>query len=107
MDFRIKNNMAKRKSKITIFAVLTTITIFIWVSFEAYQRLNKKDFQSIPENIIAPIAPSLDTDVLGNMEGRLWFADDSSSPPITKSGTEQKTTLKEASPSSEATRSAQ
>lgn len=101
--------MVKRKSKITIFAVLTTITIFVWVSFEAYQRLNKKDFQSIPENIIAPIAPSLDTDVLGNIEGRLWFADDSSLPPIpnTKSGAEQKTTLKEASPSSEATRSAQ
>lgn len=99
--------MAKRKSKITIFAILTTITILVWVSFEAYQRLNKKDLQSIPGNIIAPIAPSLDTDVLGNMEGRLWFADDSSLPPITKNGTEQKTTLEGASSSSEATRSAQ
>lgn len=99
--------MVKRKSKIAIFAILTTITIFVWVSFEAYQRFNKKDFQSIPGNIIAPITPSLDTDVLGNMEGRLWFADDSSLPPITEGGIEQKTALKEATSSAEATRSAE
>lgn len=102
--------MAKRKSKITIFAILTTITILVWVSFEAYQRFNKKDLQSIPGNIIAPIAPSLDTEVLDNIEGKLWFSDDSSiPPPITRGGVEQKPTPapQEASPSPGASPSGQ
>lgn len=91
--------MKRRQSKITIFAIVTTATIIIWVLAEAYQRIKKTEFTAIPEHILAPIAPSLDKETLDNMEKRLWFSESEFSGPPPLVLEEVK---KEASPSSEA-----
>lgn len=77
--------MRKKRSKITVFAILTTITILVWIFAEAYQRLKKTELTTIPEAILAPIAPSLDRETLDNMEKRLWFSQNPSAPPIVRS----------------------
>lgn len=74
--------MRKKRSKITVFAVLTTATILVWVAAEAYQRLKKTEVASIPANILAPITPSLDKSVLDNMEGRLWVPENEVNLPL-------------------------
>lgn len=89
--------MKKKRSKITVFAILTTVTILVWIFAEAYQRFKKTELTSIPEVILAPIAPSLDRETLDNMEKRLWFSQSPSAPPIVKS--EPEITIPEASPS--------
>lgn len=77
--------MKRRRSKITIFAVITTMTIVIWILAEAYQRIKRTEFTAIPANILAPITPSLDRETLDNIEKRLWFQETFSAPPIVKS----------------------
>lgn len=91
--------MKRKKSKITVFAVFTTVAILVWIFTEAYSRLNKRELVSIPPQVIAPITPSLDTEVLGNMEKRLWFSESEFSGPPPVVPEEIKA---EASPSSEA-----
>lgn len=63
----------KRKSNITVFAVLTTLTILTWVGFEIYQAFNKPGLTTISEEVLAPLTPSLNRVVLDNMEQRRFF----------------------------------
>lgn len=74
--------MRRKKSKITVFAVLTTATILVWVAAEANQRLKKTEVASIPNSILAPITPSLDKSVLDNMENRLWVPENEVNLPL-------------------------
>lgn len=94
--------MKRGGSKITIFAVLTTATILVWVAAEAYQRLKKTEVISIPGNILAPITPSLDKSVLDNMEERLWVPESEVNLPLpTPAETSLETREKVKSPSGE------
>lgn len=69
--------MQKRKtSNLTIFAILTTITLLTWVAIEVYQRLNKIDLTSIPQEVLTPLNPNLDTQILDSIEKRRSFSDD-------------------------------
>lgn len=60
----------KRVSRITAFAILTTLTILTWVGFDALQRVGRRELEVIPEQVIAPLDPSLDPGVLANIEER-------------------------------------
>lgn len=66
--------MRKKKSNITTFAVLTTLAILTWVLVEAYLLFNKRNFESVPEGVLAPLSPTLDTEVLDRIEKRRFFA---------------------------------
>ncbi|MDO8503693.1 MAG: hypothetical protein Q7S60_03305 [bacterium] len=63
----------KKTSNITVFAVLTTLTILTWVGFEIYQAFNKPGMVAISEEVLAPLTPSLNKTVLDNMEQRRFF----------------------------------
>lgn len=101
--------MKKRKSRFTVFAVLTTITLLTWVAFDAYQRLNKTEFQTIPPKTLSPVDPSLDEAVLGNIEERRFASPEeisSFTPAPQATGTSEEETPEatgpaEASPSAE------
>lgn len=63
----------KKQSNITVFAVLTTLTILTWVGFEIYQAFNKPGIVAISEEVLAELTPSLNKSVLDNMEQRRFF----------------------------------
>lgn len=63
-----------KRSNLTVFAVLTTITILTWVAFDAYQRFNRTELKDIPVSALAPINPSLNGEILDNIETKLFFS---------------------------------
>lgn len=64
----------KRKtSSLTIFAILTTITILTWVAVEAYQRFYKADIQTVPDALLVPLTTTLDTSVLDSIAQEKLF----------------------------------
>lgn len=65
--------MKSKRSNLTIFSVLTTITILTWVVFDAYQRFTKTEVKDIPASVLAPINPSLNRGSLDNIEAKLFF----------------------------------
>lgn len=85
------------RSNLTIFAILTTVTIITWIAFDTYRRLNKPGVQPIPEKVLAPINPSLDTKILDNITERRAFSDEEVSLFVPEASPEA-----EASPSGEA-----
>lgn len=98
--------MKRKRSNFTVFAILTTITLLTWVIFDAYQSLKKTEFETIPPAVLAPLVPSLDQEVLANIEEKRTVTPEEVSlynPAPQSSGAAQE----EATPSSEASPSAQ
>ncbi len=54
-------------------AGLTLITIFFWAAFEVYRALTIKIPPPVPKEIVNPLDPTLDTQVLNNLSQRLFF----------------------------------
>ena len=57
----------------TTLAILTTTTIIVWIAVESYLRLNAKDLSSIPQNVLEPLNPNLDTKTLDQISKKLYF----------------------------------
>lgn len=70
--------MKSKQPKVLVFAIMTTLAILTWVSFEAYTVLNKRDLQSVPQGVMAPLVPTLDTETLKKLEGTTYFERDTS-----------------------------
>lgn len=64
----------KKRSKITIFAILTTITIVVWVLAEGYNRFTTTEIKTIPPKLLVPLSPSLDKETLDTIEKRRVFS---------------------------------
>lgn len=85
----------KKRSNLTIFAILTTITIVVWVLTEGYNRFTKTEIKTIPPKILAPLSASLDKETLDTIEKRRVFSKEEVSsflptqPEATVSGEEQ------------------
>ncbi len=58
----------QKGSNFTVFAILTTLTLLTWAAFGAYERLRKIDLSVIPEKMLAPVNPNLDTATLDLLE---------------------------------------
>lgn len=66
--------MTKPKApKLVTVAVVTTITIVLWVFFGVYRILTASSPPIVPEELLAPINPVLDQEALRNIEGRVFF----------------------------------
>jgi hypothetical protein len=72
--------------------VLTLITVIMWISLTVYRALATKPEASVPENISAPLTPTLDQDTINKIDSSL-FLDDSQIPQgvITQTSTTQPT----------------
>ncbi len=57
----------------TTLAILTTFTLIVWIAVESYLRLNAKDLSSIPQNVLEPLNPNLDTKILDQISKKLYF----------------------------------
>lgn len=82
----------KQRSNITVFAVLTTLTIVVWVFAESYTRFTETEIKTIPPKILVPLSPSLDKEILDTIEKRRVFSKEEVSsflPAPTESGPAQ------------------
>lgn len=52
-------------------AVLTLITVLLWAGFGVYRALTIAPEQTVPEDIIRPLDPKLDTNTLDTLQTRL------------------------------------
>lgn len=58
----------KKSSFLTIFAILTTVTILTWISVTSYLKLKKIDLSSVPVEVLSPMNPDLDTTAFDSLE---------------------------------------
>lgn len=65
----------QKQSKITTFAILTTVTVLTWVFVEAYLIINKTSLKNIPPEVLREIDPTLNVETLTEIERRRYFAD--------------------------------
>lgn len=59
----------KLPSVITLI-ILTFITIIFWVSFNIYTVFTKKAPIVVSEEILLPLDPKLDTEIINQIEGK-------------------------------------
>lgn len=68
-----KKNKQKRPALVQIM-FLTLITVLTWVSFEVYNTVfQKSDFKTLDKKILEPIDPSLNTELLENLNLRIYL----------------------------------
>lgn len=65
-----------RPPRLVTIAVLTTVTIILWVFFGVYRILTSSPPTVVPEELLAPINATLDQEALGNIETRIFFTED-------------------------------
>jgi hypothetical protein len=70
----------KTPTAVTI-AILTTITVFIWVFFDVYRILKKTPVIDVEPKLLEPINPVLDQNSLTEITKRKYF-DESSMTPL-------------------------
>ena len=59
-------------STVTI-AILTTITIVFWIFYGVYQLLTSTPSTDVPDLLLAPIEPTLDTQTLNQLPSKIYF----------------------------------
>ena len=78
--------MKRKTPTIVSIAILTVITIFMWIAFSVYRVLTTEPPINIPPEILAPISPTLDKDVLASLPSKSYFEDGSVSPTFVFQG---------------------
>ena len=65
-------NKPKAPRLVTV-AIFTTITIIFWIFFSLYKILTSSPTVNIPEEILQPLTPTLDSQLLEGIPGRVFF----------------------------------
>ena len=65
----MKNN---KTPTVIILIILTSITIIFWVFIDIYYVFAKKTTATVSEQILLPVDPKLDTEVINQMEERIY-----------------------------------
>jgi hypothetical protein len=60
----------KKDSNLTTIAIITVLTLFIWIGIEGFQRFTKKDLKIIPDEILNPLNPTLDKAVFDEIKAK-------------------------------------
>jgi len=62
--------MKKKTGRDTIFLLgWTLITVLSWVGFEVYRAYTKPHIPEVIQKLLAPLDPTLDTQVLDKLKG--------------------------------------
>ena len=51
--------------------IISAVTVIAWIGFTIYHTVTKKTLSEIPKEILEPINPTLDQEVLKKIEGRI------------------------------------
>lgn len=65
----------RKKNPIVRLAKFSTATVILWIIFSVYRVLTMKPEPVVPEYILAPVSPQLNTEVLDTVQGRLNLSD--------------------------------
>ena len=65
-------NKAKIPSLVTI-GILTVVTISFWIVFSVVRIFTAKPTPPIPPEVLAPLNPNYDKNVVDKIQGRLYF----------------------------------
>ncbi|GEM_PF-1007630 len=66
----------KEKPFLVQVAILTAITTLVWIGFSVYKALTNEPEPTVSEEVLAVIQPTLETDILENLETRLYLNDE-------------------------------
>lgn len=69
-------NNKKPLPPVVIFAILTTVTTFIWIGFEVYREYTKEPEPEVPAAVIAPLNPTLDEEVLNKVTQSVYLQEE-------------------------------
>ncbi|MEK7112802.1 MAG: hypothetical protein AAB875_05755 [Patescibacteria group bacterium] len=68
--------MKKSKTpKLVTLAILTAIVTAFWVFFSVYRVFTNEPPLNVPAEILEPISPTLDSDVIDKIQGRIFFSE--------------------------------
>ncbi len=62
--------------RLVTIAIITTTTIIFWIFFTVYRIFTTTPPPNVPEELMQPIDPTLDTEALKDIEGRVYFEED-------------------------------
>jgi hypothetical protein len=65
--------MKKQTPTLVIITILTLVTVIFWVGFSIINRLKTKPSLNIPDQILKPISPNLNQEILDKLETRTFF----------------------------------
>jgi len=65
-----------KSPRLVTIAIITTATIILWIFFEVYRIFTAAPPLDVPEELLRPINPSLDSKALLNVQGRAFFEDE-------------------------------
>lgn len=69
--------MRKPKApRLVTISIITTATIILWIFFEVYRIFTSQSLPDIPEGLLAPINPTLDTQSLDKIQGRVLLGEE-------------------------------
>ncbi len=55
--------------------ILTLLTVVLWVGLSIYRTITIKPPTDVPQNISNPLNPTLDTNVINNIESAIFILD--------------------------------
>jgi len=65
--------MKRKTPTLVTTAILTVITIFMWIAFSVYQAFTKEPLVNIPPEILAPVSPTLDKEILASLSQKTYY----------------------------------
>ncbi len=65
-----------KKPNLIIVAILTTITVFGWIFFEVYRKINDAPLKTINQNLLNPISTNLDANALNRIKDGIHLTDE-------------------------------
>ncbi len=63
----------EKKPNVVVLGILTLITVLLWIGFSAYRSFTSEPSVKVPDKILEPISPALDTETLYQVGSRLFF----------------------------------
>lgn len=75
-----KQNNNRKKTKINqdlfVLSLLTLITVAVWVGSNAYHRFIAKQAITVPENLLTPLEPKINMEVLDQLEEKKQLSEE-------------------------------
>jgi len=65
--------MKKKAPRLVIVATITTITLVFWIFYGLYNIIKTTPAPVVPEELVKPISPNLDTKTLDSISDRVYF----------------------------------
>lgn len=65
-----------KRPRIVSLAILTTLTLLAWIAFEVWRAFTRPAPIQVESQIIEPLNPQIDTQVLESLKTKIFFSDE-------------------------------